>query len=59
MIAKPEDDPQSVGHQQRQTHEHGEALRGLLGLNLEVLGDVGHHSSKHHGQLTSNSDKLK
>ena len=48
VVSKPEDDPQSVRHQESKADEHGESLCGLFGLDLQILWNVWHHSTKHH-----------
>lgn len=41
--------PQDVRHQQDQAHIGGEPLCVLGPADVPVLGDVGHHATKHHG----------
>ena len=59
VVPEPEDDPKSVGHQERQADIHRETLCCLLRLYLQVLWDVRHHTSKYHGQFTSYCQQLK
>lgn len=41
--------PQDVCHQEDQAHIGGEPLRVLGPADVPVLGDVGHHTTEHHG----------
>lgn len=49
VAAKSEEYPQDVCHQEDQAHIGGEALCILRAADVSVLGDVGHHPTKHHG----------
>ena len=53
MPAEPKEDPECVGHDESQADVEAEPLRVMGPLDVQVLGDVRHHSAKYHGQLRS------